>query len=81
MSYLERRWARIRVGGRAKFILIYGVLGWGGLVAVLWVVAMSLLGHDRLLVAAIFPVGGVLWGWLMWDELERRHVRRRDPPA
>jgi hypothetical protein len=74
-------WAKSRALGRGRFVLLYGVLGWGIPTAILFVLIRcyqdgwnSFLFH---LISALvlFPLGGILVGHSMWKRLERRHVR------
>jgi len=72
------RWRKMRQMGRGRYTFIYGVLLWGISSGALWAVAMSwMMGWERLpiyLVGALiaFPVGGVIWGRIMWRILEAR---------
>ena len=80
------RWARIRRKGPLRFILLRGVLGWGLVAAlvyslVMWAVAGANLRVLLPLSMVIFPIGGVLWGAVMWWFLERRYQREARPGA
>lgn len=67
-----------------KFILIYGVLAWGVLTAFMFT-AMSMMITKRTFAQMmegdlwinliLFPLGGVLYGWLM-HKFMLRQVRR-----
>ena len=65
------RWARIRERGALRFVLLYGMLGWGLGTAALFLLVMWLshLGDVQpriLIVLAVFPVGGIVWGVVIW---------------
>lgn len=76
-----RKWASIRARGSSRFILLAGVLGWGLPVAILWAAITSRMASVEefasYLIPAIvlFPLGGYLWGLLMWKWMERRFAR------
>ncbi len=81
------KWAITRKKGMLRFVLLYGVLGWGLITAVLYSILMWLfsdIGLHRILPLSllIFPVGGVLWGCIMWWLSERgyrAHASSHDP--
>ncbi len=76
--------------GPVWFILVYGVLGWGLTTGVLfawvlsWEEGRSFLGALPLTLV-FFPLGGLLWGFLMWRWLratwarQDREDRAREP--
>lgn len=71
------RWQKIRERGPLRFILLRGVLGWGVTTAVLWCALMALFTDKdwvQLMTVALvgFPVGGVVWGTVMWCVGERQ---------
>lgn len=72
---------KIRKLGRGKFVLRYGVLGWGISTAILFSLIMGFTeGWDgfvfKLIPALIiFPLGGFVWGRFMWAFLERTNKR------
>ncbi|MGD2133820.1 MAG: hypothetical protein PVI23_13580 [Maricaulaceae bacterium] len=56
---------------RRRFVIIYGVLGWGLGGAVLWSLMFSFTTSAPWWTYTIpavigFPAGGVLWGLIMW---------------
>lgn len=67
--------------GRSKFVWRYGVLGWGVSTAILFSLLMAgAEGWDGflfklILALVIFPIGGYVWGRIMWAFLERKHQR------
>ncbi len=73
-SWLQRRWPAIRAKGRAHFVLMRGVLLWGGLMTM--AVYVMLLASSRtqvLHLGAVFPLvpllclpAGAVWGLLSW---------------
>jgi len=81
------RLRRLREGGRLRFVLLHGVIGWGMCTAVLTWLFMAFWEKEPFLdllgiLLVTFAVGGVLFGeWMWWhihitcDRLERR------PPA
>jgi hypothetical protein len=80
------RWAKVREKGRARYILLYGVLFWGVLTGALWAVAMAAVqGWDRLPTYLAFgligfPIGGVLFGAWTWKIAEARYREAADTP-
>jgi hypothetical protein len=81
-------WLRARTQTRWSFVLIYGVVMWGGLCALLATIS-GLSDPDFPLQRAIlawicFPAGGVIFGLLMYEWqrwLLRRLQRKKAPPA
>ena len=77
--WLRERWPAIRARGFARFVLLRGVLTWGGIMAVAMVVMVTLrLGttHPRLpfllvLAVPLCVLGGALWAALTWWINER----------
>jgi hypothetical protein len=82
-SEKTQRWRAIRAKGRARFVLLYGVLGWGLGMFVIMSVLPMLFGWPRwihihaslLLGSVLWILGGVLWGIFMWFDSERRFQR------
>jgi hypothetical protein len=74
-SKLEKL-AKIRALGRKQFVLRYGVLGWGLSTGLTFPLVEGYMnGFDRfygLLIPSLvlFPLGGILWGRLMWMYFE-----------
>lgn len=80
-----RKRERLIAMGKKKFVWRQGVLGWGVPTAVLYNVLMYLWDYgmttDELASEAfwtrasmsliLFPLGGVLFGWLMWKSLAK----------
>lgn len=73
------RWAKLRAMGSVKFVLIWGVLIWGGtnglvISGVRW--AMTGRPPSAILFGASFTVcllGGVLFGTFLWSRNERTY--------
>jgi hypothetical protein len=74
---LEKRrqaWLKISGRGKARFVLIRGVLGWGMTTFVLIGLYRVFVNHDRsylnpisLFIGLIaWSIGGALWGLAMW---------------
>ena len=72
------RWARARSRGRLRFILVYGVLLFGGIWLVLWAATLLTVSEEYFarafsqplsLVGAV-ALGGAAWGFLVWEFCE-----------
>lgn len=74
------RWKAIRAKGALRFVLLYGVAGWGLTTALLFSAAMVLLNDAPMVVVpvsfALFPLGGIAWGAFMWWFGERAYAKR-----
>lgn len=78
-AWLLKRWPAIRARGAARFILLRGVLLWGGVMFIVMSAFSTFrLGvhHPRLplmiVVAALLcAIGGLVWGVLTWTVNER----------
>ncbi|MEO5963406.1 MAG: hypothetical protein ABIO75_05400 [Thermomonas sp.] len=79
ISRIAKRWPAIRAKGMARFVLVRGLLVWGGLMFVLSV-AMTWVRfgpqHPRFglllgVAAGLCAVGGLVWGLLTWTISER----------
>lgn len=86
MSYIGKRWEQIRKGGAMRFVLVWGVLYWGVVSALLASVMGALLGWASFLESlrwniVAFPLGGALWGVTMWAYFESKHQREKQRPA
>jgi hypothetical protein len=75
----SEKWVKLSKMGRSRFVLLYGILGWGIPTAILFTLLQSYQnGWDGFLfelipALVIFPIGGYVWGRVMWKFLERRH--------
>ena len=76
---IRERWPAIRARGFARFVLARGLLAYGGIMAMVVAVMVTLtLGteHPRLpmllgLAIPLCAIGGLLWGALTWWVNER----------
>jgi hypothetical protein len=78
---LLQRWTATRARGRIRYILLRGVLQWGGLMAlgmsIGWWLAWGWRPRLLLLIAFLlvcFTVGGYVVGSCFWKQNERRYV-------
>jgi hypothetical protein len=73
------RWEKTRKMGRARYIWLVGVLGWGVATGSMWAVAMAAMqGWERLpvlLAMALvgFPIGGYFFGMWVWKASESQY--------
>jgi len=76
------RWERARTGGQTRFMLLWGVLGWGVTAAILMQVVLHVFSSERaslanvILPLTVFPIGGIFWGVGMWRVMERKYRGR-----
>ncbi len=73
-----QKWEQTRQMGRNRFILFYGVFGWGVLTALLSTLWMYFLIRDDVLILFVtsiilFPIGGYFWGYYMWRLSEKKY--------
>jgi len=76
---VAEKWPALRARGMWRFVLVKGVVFWGGLMFAFMAVAMAVqlgIAHPRLtlVIAVALPlcaVGGVTWGLLTWYFNER----------
>ncbi len=68
---------KIRARGRTRYILQYGVLGWGVFTALLFLLFMCVSGElecsdisSAVAALVIFPAGGIWHGSNMWNGIE-----------
>ncbi len=86
--WVATRWPAIRARGPWHFVLVRGVLLWGGLMFMAMLVLTGLrLGFDHprypllaAIAAALCAIGGVAWALLTWYFNERIHraLQQRD---
>lgn len=82
MKTFEEQWEQLRKKGKAKYILIHGLLLWG--------IPMSLVANTYLhfrggipwtpmiyYTTPIFLIASLLFGLLMWKFLENRYNKRK----
>jgi len=77
------KWERTRAKGRTRFVLVFGVLFWGVLVAIFFSLAMGALvpgsqfGLILGLALIFFPIGGIFWGLSVWRLTERKYLQSK----
>ena len=82
----HQRWAATRAKGITRFILLFGVLGWGLSAAVVRSLLKGFLepnGPVPIWVATdfiLYPALGALFGWLVWWFNERKFKANAVPP-
>ncbi|MEO6154939.1 MAG: hypothetical protein ABIP16_04340 [Thermomonas sp.] len=77
--WTAKRWPAIRARGMARFVLVRGLLRWGGLmfalsIAMTWVrfgPSHPRFGLLLVVAAGLSAVGGLVWGLLTWTINER----------
>ncbi|MBL9206539.1 MAG: hypothetical protein JNN01_15715 [Opitutaceae bacterium] len=83
-----QRWARIRARGRLRYIVLRGMLLWGGTMTLVmtWIVnrtpGQSPTWRTWALSAALWLSAGVVYGWITWILMERKyqkHLCRLNP--
>ena len=75
------RWERTRKKGRARYVLVNGMLCWGGFMTV-GMTAIQRLLHPEIfdivrnlkVNAMVFVIGGVLFGLWTWHTTERAYA-------
>ena len=84
MNHKQRaKWEKVRAGGMWRYVLIYGVLYWGGVM----IVGTSIYNfffrpyrfslNELKFSVPVFLVGGLLFGLFGW--LVSEHQYRKDP--
>ena len=72
---------RLLATGKRRFVVTYGVIGWGLTTGVIWTLAMHFVfdfwagtgwGFPLVMLVTIWPLGGWLWGLVMWRFFTRR---------
>jgi succinate-acetate transporter protein len=62
--------------GKTRFIIQFGILGWGVSTAILFAGTMAYtkgsIGFRELVITfLLFPIGGIFWGAIMWEVFKR----------
>ena len=73
------RWRKYHDGGKMRYVILFGVLGWGLITAFLFSVYPLLFGNpfdwSRALSSFVaFPIGGIFWGLYTWHSMEKRYA-------
>lgn len=79
----QNAWHVIQQKGRTRFILTRGVFGWGMLFAVLMTLCTIYIlpGNPEnkpeaiLLLWVLAPLGGALWGYRMWNYMQKQYEK------
>lgn len=80
------KWEKLREKGKWHYVLKYGILGWGVITAVLFSTIFSLVmgGEGKAsffsvlsLSMVLSPVGGVAWGFFMWNFNEKAYQKAK----
>ena len=69
-------WEKMRSGGKVRYVIYQGVLGWGLFMAIAMTVyaLVARTAEPWLSIAAnfvVYPLAGGLWGLWMWSSSER----------
>ena len=81
------RWQKARAGGKWRYVVVYGVVAWGLLTALLFSSLPLLFGNPfdwfrAILAFVLFPIGGIGWGSYMWNLMEKRFaIGPKEPVA
>jgi len=75
-----KKWEAKRKGGRLRFMMLTGVLGWGLPMFILmtfvvdhWWKGHPLTQQGMLVPAVVWFVSGLFFGWVIWGLSERRY--------
>lgn len=68
--------------GRMNYILFHGVLAWGVVTAILFLLIQHFTGVPQTLESialslVLFPIGGIFWGSLMWVLIKNQYNKVR----
>jgi len=81
-THLLGNWEKIRAQGQIRFIILYGMLIWGGSTALgasllIWLFAPTVkLATFSALALGIFPLFGTLLAISIWRECEQESIKR-----
>ena len=65
------KWGKIRKKGKTRFVLLNGVLLWGGLTGIIMSFIMSPIAM------ILFPVGGIFFGIITWNKAESHYLKAK----
>lgn len=76
------KWERLRAKGKWNYIFVYGVLLWGVSTAMAFSVIFALTMGAKVsflrvlaLSLALFPLGGVVWGYFNWTLSQKAYEK------
>lgn len=86
MDRTMKRWERIRKKGKARFIVLYGVIFWGLLMTTCNVVVSILFQRDPFLwmflqglfYLVAFSLAGIPFGFIMWNSSEKMYNKWKE---
>ena len=82
ISETDQKWTKTRQMGRWRFVFLRGAIGWGVPIALVWSAVMARHGSTTFfgwlqIALVIFPIGGLVWGLVMWRVNEKRYLAER----
>ena len=85
------RWSTVRRRGLVRFMVLNGVLTWGGLTLALWLGSMWLFSDREyfartfltqpFVMLAAFAIAGLVFGFLVWHFNEQRYKHTLEDEA
>lgn len=86
MDRTMKRWERIRKKGKARFIVLYGVIFWGLLMTTCNMVVRVLFNRDPffwiflqgLFYIVAFSLAGIPFGFIMWNSSEKMYNKWKE---
>jgi hypothetical protein len=76
-----KRWEQFQKKGFWRYLIVYGVLMWGGVAGVFYsafiLITNGKLETRDLITVAMFSVGGILYGSLSWDYFQRAYQKAK----
>ena len=71
--------------GKARYVILHGVFGWGLLTAILFIIFThftknQITRSDIIIPFVLFPIGGIFWGLSMWYYFKRRFETQSHNP-
>jgi len=84
-------WANVRRQGMLRFVLLYGVLGWGALTTLGWMASMWISAREEYFAQTFFSqplvfilaavLAGLMGGFLLWHLNEIRYKQALEDQA